>query len=214
MTELDDLLIELEKRLGDKLTNEHRDALRKLAPETRMFRTALAMYDVTPMVLDNILRQVVEQAKKIPAQTETPMRAGGEKRMADATLPKAPISLEELVAMIPEARKRATTFEEAPTWEPKIGEAIVAKIKKTGTTQYGLWALAGEWAEFREGKLGTIQRNAMFLPAAATKRAEDQGVPLKEGGAYFIQFDGEKPGNYPNPWKAFIVMVVDPRLLK
>lgn len=150
-----DELIESMKLKGIFLMPDEESAVRKLA-EARTLRSALAMFDTSPFVMHNIIKTTTEQARKLP---KTPVTAGGESRMTqDAQGPSItpkPISLDELQRMLPDATKKATEFEKAPTWEPKVGDALVIRVKRVIKGGYPQpLVVASEFAGYVNGRLG------------------------------------------------------------
>ncbi len=229
-----EILIEELKTSGYSLMSDEEAAIRQIS-DARMLRSAIAMArDGSPFVLNNIVRQAVEQYR---AQTEPPGRAGGEKRMTqDATGQPAaamkPISLEELQRLIPDATKKATEFEKAPTWEPKVGDAIVVRLKRVHQGGYEQpLVVASEFAGYVNGRLGgtvkwakkdlkgNILESGEFdtpgvvmkdlrLPTFAVSRAIQQDVKLVEKFVYFLQVVGEKESKFPNPFRQVVVIAL------
>lgn len=151
-----DEVIESMKKKGIFLMPDEETAVRKLA-EVRTLRSALAMFDTSPFVLHNIVRTTTEQARKLVK--EPPVGAGGENRMTqDAqgqSITPKPITLDELQRMLPDATKKATEFEKAPTWEPKVGDAVIVRLKRVikGGYEQPL-VVASEFAGYVNGRLG------------------------------------------------------------
>lgn len=231
MSEIDALVEDL-KTSGYSLMPDEEEALRRIA-DIRMLRSAIAMArDGSPYVLNNIVRQAVEQYRA--TQLRTPLTAaGGEKKMVqDATGQSAPkpISLEELQKMIPDATKKATEFEKAATWEPKVGDAIIVRLKRVHVGSYPQpLVVAEEFAGFVDGKLGGsvtwvkkddkgtvlsggiiqtpgLVRQDLRLPTFAVSRALEQDVKLVEKFCYFMQVVGEKATRFPNPYRQVVVI--------
>ena len=232
MNELDEI-IESMKMKGIFLMPDQDAAIRKLA-DSRMLRSALAMFDTSPFVMHNIIRTATQQFK-LYAQTKTPVAAGGESRLTQdaqgpSTITPKPISLDELQRMLPDATKKATEFEKAPTWEPKIGDAIVVKLKRVikGGYEQPL-VVAGEFSGYINGRLGgsvkwakkdvkgnvleageiptsTTVTQDLRLPTFAVSRAMEQDVALVEKFVYFLQLVGEKASQYPNAFKQVVVI--------
>jgi len=141
-----------------------------------------------------------------------------------------PISLEELQKLIPEAMKKATEFEKAATWEPKVGDAIVVRLKRVHQGSYTQpLVVVDEFAGFVDGKLGgsvtwakkdakgnvlesgnvptpgTVKQD-LRLPTFAVSRAMEQDVKLVEKFVYFFQVVGEKETRFPNPYRQVVVI--------
>lgn len=249
MNDMDDIIDSM-KLKGIFLMPDEESAVRKLA-EARTLRSALAMFDTSPFVLHNIVRTTTEQARKLVK--EPPVTAGGEYRMAqeatgqsveelqkllsEARLKKAteqatpkPISLDELQKMLPDATKKATEFEKAPTWEPKVGDAIIVRVKRVIKGGYAQpLVVASEFAGYVNGRLGGsvkwVKKDAkgtvlesgeiptpgvvagdLRLPTFVVSRAMEQDIALAEKFVYFAQVVGEKPTQYPNPYRQVVVI--------
>ncbi len=229
MTEMDELLQEMESR-GIFLMTDEREALRRIA-DPRTIRSALGMFETSPFVLHNIIKTATAQAQKLH---KTPVGAGGENRMTQdaqgqSTTPK-PISLDELQRMLPDATKKATEFEKAATWEPKVGDAIIVRLKRVikGGYEQPL-VVASEFAGYINGRIGGAVKWAkkdpkgnvleageiptpgvtpgdLRLPTFAVSRAMEQDVALVERFVYFFQVVGEKTTQYPNPYRQVVVI--------
>ncbi len=231
MNDIDEV-IESMKLKGIFLMPDEEAAVRKLA-EARTLRSALAMFDTSPFVLHNIVRTTVQQFK-LYQTTKTPVGAGGENRMTQdaqgqSTTPK-PITLDELQRMLPDATKKATEFEKAATWEPKVGDAIIVRLKRVikGGYEQPL-VVASEFAGYINGRLGGsvkwakkdpkgnvleageiptpgVTAGDLRLPTFAVSRAMEQDVALVEKFVYFLQLVGAKATQYPNEYKQVVII--------
>ncbi len=230
-----DELIESMRLKGIELMPDEEAAVRGLV-ESRTLRTAIAMFDNSPFVLHGIVRTATEQYQRMKIAKETPgPPAGGEKKMVqDAQGQPAaamkPISLEELQRLIPDATKKATEFEKAPTWEPKVGDAIIVRLKRVHEGSYAQpLVVAGEFAGYVNGRLGgsvkwvkkdlkgnvlesgeidtpKVVTQDLRLPTFAVSRAMEQDVKLVEKFTYFFQVVGERTTQYPNPYRQLVVI--------
>jgi hypothetical protein len=194
------------------LSEVQKAALRKVSPEIRMLRAALAMFDTTPNVLVNVLDQTVSQWKRSCLEPKTPSPAGGAVKMGNSVgqSEPQPLSLEQLESLIPEATKEATTFEKAPDLGlAKVGDTFVVRVKRIHKGAYETpLVIAGEFAPFADGKLGTVVTEDRRVETFAVRRAMEKGIKLVEGQVYLLKLVGEKATKFSNPYRQAVVILI------
>ena len=105
--------------LGVELSKEQTEAIQVVNPDGKMLLTALSMHGTAPVVLENVLDQIVRTAKA-NSKTNPPAKAGGDKPMV-----KTPPARKSNPSLTPEDTKtleallaKAKAAEQTPTPEP------------------------------------------------------------------------------------------------